>query len=222
MTSDHIQAWYDESYSAGGAKQSLRSALSRNSVWVQQCNSAVIEDRMMALCSSIDRKHKLNPAVRMQTNIDSSGLESPPLYLTHSYNEAPVVRTDSYHSVDQGIELADDLIMSYECFMRSVTEAKPSRRADDRSIRASGSNNCSDSSHQSIERTVTIRAPLDMHNGPKSTQNMHNGPIVALENKPIPKDTMRHPVSENSRPVGANLQNRFQSAKEQFTNGVIA
>ena len=225
-------------------KLSLGSALSRNSVWVQQCNSAVIEDRMVALCSSIarTRTHELSPAVRTQTQccLTSQNQYSP----SCSNDSSPLLRTNSYSrscssSVDKGIELADDLIKSYECFMRSVapSEATPSRQANDRPVHTAINTNCLDSSRTSTERTATAtsnatvsnkRAPLDiMHNGPKTSSMGKQTAAVAAAAAGIPKDVVRNPRAETSStskagPASRDLQNqRFHTAKEQFTNGVI-
>lgn len=241
MTSDHVHAWYDGGYSSSadsGVKQSLGSALSRNSVWVQQCNSAVIEDRMVALCSSIarTRTYELNPAVRTQTQY--SCLASEPMsmicspYFSNDNGSTPMLRTNSYNVslVDKGIELADDLIKSYECFMRSVdpSEANPSRRANERPVHTAISTNSSHSSRISTERTANPTATISNKGAPLDIMHMHNGPKASLGKQTpadgIPKDAMRNPSVENSTPLqaGSILQNRFQTAKEQFTNGVIS
>lgn len=241
MTSDQVHAWYDGGTSAdsGAVKQSLESALRRNSVWVQQCNSAVIEDHMVALCSSIarTRTHELSPAVRTQTQY--SCLASKPMhmkcspYCSNDNASTPMLRTNSYSlsTVDKGIELADDLIKSYECFMRNVapSEANPSRRTNERPVHTAISTNSAHSSRTSTERTAAPTATISNKGAPLDIMHMHNGPKASLGKQTpaddIPKDAMRNPSVEHSTPLqaGSILQNhRFQTAKEQFTNGVIA
>jgi len=240
MTSDHVHAWYDGGSTAdsGNVKKSLGYALSRNSVWVQQCNSAVIEDHMVALCSSIarTRTHELSPAVRTQTQYSCLASEPMPMiyspYFSNDNGSTSMLRTNSYSlsSVDKGIELADDLIKSYECFMRSVapSEANPSRRANERPVHTAISTNSSHSSRTSTERTTTPTATSSNKGAPQDIMHMYHGPKAPLGKQTpadaIPKDAMRNPSVESSIPLqtGYILQNRFQTAKEQFTNGVIA